>query len=99
MKCQGDFVFKGIEKKEGGEFLNQQGQKITYDATYQVKVDESVDGKIQDRVFKFKQTNKELASKFENFSVYDNITIVFNIELYRNTVKLVPVDVYYTEEE
>lgn len=94
----GNFVFKEIEKRDGGEFVNQQGQKITFDPTYQVKVDENVEGKIQERLFKFKQTNKALAQKFEELKTYDNISIDFNVELYKNSVKLVPCEVYYTED-
>lgn len=99
MKCQGKFVFKCIERKDGGEFVTQQGQKITFEPTYQVKVDENVDGKIQERIFKFKQTNKSLAQEFEELNVYDSIEIDFNVELYKNSVKLVPCGVHYTEEE
>lgn len=99
MICSGNFVFKEIEKRDGGEFVNQQGQKITFDPTYQVKVDENVEGKIQERIFKFKQTNKTLAQKFEDLKTYDSISIDFNVELYKNSVKLVPCEVYYTEEE
>lgn len=99
MKCQGKFVFKCIEKKDGGEFVNQQGQKIVFEPTFQVKVDEFVNGKIEERSFKFKSSNKELANKFEEFQPYDNITIDFNVELYKASVKLVPCEVNYTNEE
>ena len=99
MVCSGNFVFKGIEERDGGEFVNQQGQKITFEPTYQVKVDENVDGKIQERIFKFKQTNKVLAQEFKEINVYDSIEIDFNVELYKNSVKLIPCEVHYTEEE
>lgn len=99
MVCTGHFVFKGIEERDGGEFVNQQGQKITFEPTYQVKVDENVDGKIQERIFKFKQTNKALAQEFKGINVYDSIEIDFNVELYKNSVKLIPCEVHYTEEE
>lgn len=99
MVCSGNFVFKGIEKRDGGEFVNQQGQKITFEPTYQVKVDENVDGKIQERIFKFKQTNKVLAQEFKEINVYDSIEIDFNVELYKNSVKLIPCEVHYTEED
>ena len=99
MICSGNFVFKEIEKKDGGEFINDKGHKITFDPTYQVKVDENVEGKIQERIFKFKQTNKALAQKFEELKTYDSISIDFNVELYKNSVKLIPCEVYYAEEE
>lgn len=98
MKCQGKFIFKCIEKKEGGEFVNQKGQKVVYDPTFQVKVDEIIDGKTEERIFKFKASNKELANNFEKFNVYDKVIIDFNIELYKTSVKLVPCNVYGTEE-
>lgn len=99
MVCSGNFIFKCIEKKDGGEFVNQQGQKITFEPTYQIKTDEVLDGKTEERIFKFKASNKVLAEEFKNLGIYDKVKIVFNVELYKNSVKLVPCEVCYTEEE
>ena len=40
MIAKGKFKFKSIEEKDGGEFTNAQGQKIKYDSSYSIKVDE-----------------------------------------------------------
>lgn len=93
MQCQGKFVFKGIEEREGGEFLNDKGQKIKFAPCYQIKVDEMVEGKVEDRTFKFSIDNKYLFNKFKNLEIYDNVSIDFNVEIYKTSVKLVPIEV------
>ena len=40
MICKGLFIFKNIKRKDGGEFVNQQGQKVSYKPSYEVKFDE-----------------------------------------------------------
>ena len=49
MKCNGKFVFRGLGKKEGGEFINERGIKVKYDASYVLKLDEEIDGKAYER--------------------------------------------------
>ena len=92
MKCEGEFVFKGIETKAGGEFTNERGQVIKYSPTNQIKLDEIIGTKTEERTFKFPVENKELCEKFKSLKIYENIVIVFNIELYKTSVKLIPID-------
>lgn len=99
MKCQGDFIFKGIEKKDGGEFTNDKGQKIVFKPTYQISLDEIVNGKAEPRTFKFPVENQLLADKFKSLKIYNAILVDFNIELYKTNVKLVPCDVICEHEE
>ena len=40
MKTKGKFIFKGVKHRDGGKFVNQQGQEISYNDSYQVKFDE-----------------------------------------------------------
>ena len=99
MKCEGEFVFKGIETKEGGEFTNERGQLIKFSATNQIKLDEIVGTKTEERTFKFPVENKPLAEKFKSLKLYENVVVAFNIELYKTSVKLVPIDVLCEHEE
>lgn len=99
MKCEGEFVFKGIETKEGGEFTNERGQVIKYSPTNQIKLDEIRGTKTEERTFKFPVENKQLAEKFKSLRLYENIVVAFNIELYKTSVKLVPIDLVCEHEE
>ena len=98
MQCEGNFIFKAIEKRDGGEFTNDRGDKITYDDYYRITVDEVKGDKITQRFFKFPIKNKALFEKFENLKPYEDILIVFDIELYISSVKLVPVDLVVEHE-
>ena len=99
MKCEGSFVFKSIEEKEGGEFVNERGQKVSYNPTYRVTVDDCLGDKIVSRTFKFPKGNATLFDKFKRLNPYDNVIISFNVELYQSSVKLVPLDVICEQEE
>lgn len=98
MKCEGRFIYKSIERKEGGEFTNDKGQVIKYNPTYAVKVDEVRGDKIIDRIFKFPETNQELANKFKQVNPYEDIIIAFDIEIYNSNVRLLPIDVICEKE-
>ena len=52
MQARGKFVFKSLERKEGGKFINEKGEEINYGASYQLKVDENKDGVINERKLK-----------------------------------------------
>lgn len=93
MECKGNFIYKGIEKTDGGEFTNDKGQVIKYVPMYKVKVDEKKEDTVEERVFKFSSDNNYLASKFKELSLYDKVQIDFKIELYKTNIKLVPEDV------
>lgn len=93
MLCKGTLIFKSIEKKEGGTFKNDKGQDINYDSSYIIKVDEVKGREVNERKFKFPQTNKVLYDKFIEIETYTKVDITFDIVISTNTCKLVPVDV------
>ena len=98
MKCEGNFYFKGIEEKKGGEFTSSSGQKIVYSPTYQLKVDEVINEKAVERTFKFSHKNNELFNKFRTFKLYDNILVAFDIFVFKNQIRLIPIDVICEHE-
>lgn len=99
MKCEGEFIFRGIETREGGEFTNDRGQLIKFSPSYQIKLDEVVGTKTEERTFKFPIENKELAEKFRRLKIYEDILIQFKVDLYKSSVKLIPIDVICEQEE
>ena len=92
MKCQGDFIYKGLEAREGGEFTNDKGQNIKFEPSYLLKVDEIVDGFAMERTFKFPQKNALLAQKLNGLKLYDHITITFDVILSNYITKIIPID-------
>ena len=100
MKCSGKFVYKGIEKKDGGEFTNEKGKLVKYEPMYQILVDEDLgDNKIIQRRFKFPLTNKNLYDVLIGLKPYTDITLYFDVNIYNSSAKLVPIDVECTIEE
>ena len=99
MICEGNFVYKGIEKRDGGEFENDKGQLIKFDSCYQVTVDEIQDGKAEERKFKFPIKYSSLYEQFKSLKLYQSVIISFDVELYKTNVKLVPTDVVCEQEE
>lgn len=93
MNCKGKFKFKSIEKREGGEFVNEKGQNIKYDAVKVLKVDEQTDKGIYERRFKISEKDIILCQKIEKLVPYEDIEIAFDIQFYGNSTKVVPVDV------
>lgn len=80
MIAEGNFIFKGIRKKDGGEFVNTQGQKIKYDASYEVKFDEvTEDNECFERKVKVSLENKELIEKLLNAKIYSKIHLIFEV--------------------
>lgn len=90
MKCQGKFKFKGLIKKDGGEFTNNKGQKITYDSSYQIKLDEITEKGIFERNFKISK-DSDLVETLLIKKPYTDVTIEFDVNIFGNTVKVVPV--------
>ena len=90
MKCQGKFKFKGLVKKSGGSFKNNQGKEILYDESYSLSVDETTDKGIYTRTFKVRK-DSELVDKLLLIKPYTDIVIEFDINFYRNIVSIVPV--------
>lgn len=93
MLCKGTLIFKSIEKREGGTFKNDKGQDINYDSSYIIKVDEVKGKEVNERKFKFPQTNKVLFESFSDIEPYTKVDITFDIVISTNACKLVPVDV------
>lgn len=93
MKCEGNFIFKGLGERSGGKFTNNQGREITYTSSYLIKLDELVNGKPVERIFKFSKDDFELKDKFSKIDLYTDVTVVFDIKVYKNNVSLVPIDV------
>lgn len=85
-------VFKGLAKREGGEFTNERGQKVTYDESYLLKFDEEVNGDVFERRLKFPITNKQLANKLKDLDIYSKIVLICDVQLYTSSAKIVPVD-------
>lgn len=85
-------VFKGLAKREGGEFTNERGQKVTYDESYLLKFDEEVNGEVFERRLKFPITNKQLANKLKDLDIYSKIVLICDVQLYTSSAKIVPVD-------
>lgn len=92
MKTSGEFKFKSIEEREGGEFVNERGQKIKYDGKYVIKLDEqSEDGKINDRRFSIDKKDIDLINQFKSLPTYSDIKIEFDVRIFNSQVRLVPV--------
>ena len=94
MKTNGEFIFKTIEEREGGEFVNDRGQKIKYDGKYVIKLDEkSEDGKINDRRFSIDKKDTELINQFKSLPSYSDVNIEFDVRIFNSQVRLVPVKI------
>lgn len=92
MKTSGEFKFKSIEEREGGEFVNERGQKIKYDGKYVIKLDEqSEDGKINDRRFSIDKKDIDLINQFKSLPTYSDVKIEFDVRIFNSQVRLVPV--------
>ena len=90
MNCIGKFKFKGIVKKDGGSFVNQQGKEITYPEKYEIRVDEVTDNGIFERSFKL-ATNSDLVQELLITKPYTDIKLEFDINIYGKNVALIPV--------
>lgn len=91
MECKGVVIFKGIEKKSGGNFTNEKGQTITFDGSYVVKFDETINGKIDERKLKFPRSNVYLYREFKKLKPYTPIYLYCDVEFGFNTIKLIPI--------
>lgn len=86
-------VFKGVSKRDGGEFINDKGVKISYDPSYILKFDEDVNGDIVERRLKFPVTNKTLYNKLNPLEPYSKIILVCDVQLYTGNAKVLPIDI------
>ena len=98
MKCEGNFVYKGIEERKGGEFTNERGQVIKFDPAFKLTLDEINNGKVETRTFTFSKNNTELYDKFKDLKLYSEIIVAFDVVISRSNVKLVPFDMVYEKE-
>lgn len=99
MICEGNFIFRGIEKKDAGTFTDVSGKEIRFDSSYHLKLDEIVDGKAVERKFKFPISNTKLASDFANLQVYTPVKISFDVNIYSTRVNLVPKQLFVVEKK
>ena len=99
MYCKGKVMYKGIEKREGGTFVNNNGQSIDYNSSYVVKFDEIIENKINERKLKFSTNNKKLFDKFNEISPYTPVDITCDVIMGSSVCRLEPIDVEIAEEE
>lgn len=92
MQAKGKFIFKSLERKDGGKFTNERGQEVNYDASYQLKVDENKDGVINERKLKISQKNDVLIQKLMKKNPYEPIELLCDIDFYGSVAKVIPVD-------
>lgn len=92
MQAVGKFIFKSLERKDGGKFTNDRGQEISYDPSYQLKVDEQKDGVINERKLKIPQKNDILVQTLMKKKPYETIELKCDIEFYGSVAKVIPVD-------
>lgn len=85
-------VFKGVSKRDGGEFTNDKGEIIKYDPSFIVKFDEDVNGEIVERRLKFPITNKALEHKLKEVEAYSKIVLLCDVQLYSANAKVLPID-------
>ena len=92
MQSKGKFVFKSLEKKDGGKFINEKGQEVVYDSSYQLRIDENKNGVISERKLKVSQKNDILIQKLMKLQPYDKIELLCDIDFYGSVAKVIPVD-------
>lgn len=86
-------VFKGISKRDGGEFTNDKGDVIKYEPSFIVKFDENINGDIVERRLKFPLTNKQLEHKLKELEPYSKFTLICDVQLFSGNAKVLPIDV------
>lgn len=93
MKCKGEFIFRGIERRDGGNFINDKGETISYKPSYKLKVDEQTENGLIERIFKISEEQTQLINFFQTLDNYSKIIILFDITFYGTKINLVPEDV------
>lgn len=80
MITDGKFIYKSIQKKEAGEFINTSGQKISYPARYEVKFDEIDENDVaNERKTNISLDQTELIEKFRRIKKYTEVKLRFEI--------------------
>lgn len=90
MKCVDEFVYKSLEKRDGGKFTNDKGQEIEYSSSYVLKVDEMTEKGATERKFKFPTKNTELYNNLKDLKIYTRITLEFDVDLYGSQARVTP---------
>lgn len=90
MNCRGKFVYRGFSKTDAGSFVNSNGEKIDYPASYKLKVDENTENGVQERVFKV-AIDSVVVSQIANLKPYSEISVDFDVQLFSNSVRLIPI--------
>lgn len=91
MKCLGKFKFRGIERKDGGSFTDNNGRVVNFKESYAIKLDELLpDGLVIERLFKI-PVDSPLVPQLSKLEVYQDVTLEFDVLIYRNSTKLVPI--------
>lgn len=93
MKCQGKFKYKGIEKKDAGEFVDKNGVLIKYDAKYVIKVDEICNNVVCDTFFKV-PIESPIIPILSAKEIYSDLVLELEIQFFKNgTFKITPINV------
>lgn len=93
MRGQGDLVFKSIEERPGGKFINDKGQEIEYQKCYILKLDEVTPKGIVDIKLKIPEDEKQLINTFKEFEPYTKIHLDFDLDCNGSNVKVIPTNV------
>lgn len=91
-KLELNVVYKGISKRDGGEFLNDKNQNVKFDEAYVIKFDEQTDNGFTERRLKFPTTNKTLYNKLSTLEPYSKICLICDVQLYSSNAKVLPID-------
>ena len=91
MKCQGRFIYKGLDKVDGGSFTNANGQVINYDGSYKLKLDEWNEGKLNDIKLKVPEKSKDLIENLQKLKPYTEILVDCDVLFYNSVARVVPI--------
>lgn len=91
-KLELNIVFKGINKRDGGEFVNDKNENVKFDEAYVIVFDEPTDKGFTERRLKFPTTNKTLYNKLSPLEPYSKICLICDVTLYSSNAKVLPID-------
>ena len=91
MKAKGIFMYKGIQDRKAGEFINKEtGEVINYEAS-KILVCDELDGlNNRERRFKLPKSDTQLLSNLISLEPYTRIELTFDVSLYSANAKLTP---------
>ena len=99
MKAEGTFIFKQIKARDGGEFTNQTGQVVKYNASHLVTFDEKDEkGELHERKIKVSNDQIELISFLSNIKAYSFVDLVFDVGFNQNGCYLKLIDAKKSEK-